>query len=168
MSICVCVLQISYHSSYITSAYIESATEQMKIGCEQREFFYITYELRIFIYGLLLRRAHVFVTFFNIHYHIERLIRMESSIEAWLNGLERISMCLCLCMRIRNERAAWKDDITLHELDNIVFNEIPTVNWMESVQQRLWLLYLSRSFLLPHSIVFVQSSIFISARDDQV
>lgn len=70
--------------------YIGSATEQMKIGCEQREFFYITYELRIFIYGLLLREGACIRDIFQYTLLHGGLSNGE------LNMSELV--CLCVCM----------------------------------------------------------------------
>lgn len=72
-----CSLSLSFRRSVDIFSFGKwtCAMEQMKIGCEQREFFYISYELQIFIYGMLSNKVCVHCAcigdiFFNIHYYI--------------------------------------------------------------------------------------------------
>lgn len=114
--------------------YIGSATEQMKIGCEQREFFYITYELRIFIYGLLLREGACIRDIFQY-------TLLHGGLLEWWVEHERACVFVCKCWD-----GAWKDDITLLEW-SILFLMKSVPNWMESVYRGLGLVAVAASFL---------------------
>lgn len=83
--------------------------EQMKIGCEQREFFYITYELQIFIYGDAFEQSECFVCMYSWHFSIYIITSrpLLESMDGWMEN-----------------RFGIGEIYRITRMVNIVFNEI--------------------------------------------